>query len=153
MVFCFAGCSALAPEAFYPQGVAATSRAQNNIQHRTGRDAIRTPGTGPALSAQAPRELVQPVKSLLNVRQAGGVTEAKVIVRAKSNAGHRRDLFLFEQLRAEVGRPEAGLRNVREKIKRASGIAAGNARNTVQFFPRVGAAFVILGEPLGQMVL
>src|SRR2546425_4702333 len=114
-------------------------------------ESARTPGT--VLLAQAPRELVQPFQPFLDVRHAGGVTEAKVIVRAKGDAGHGRDLFLFEQPRAEVGRLEAGLRNVREKVKRASGIATSNARDTVQFFPRVSAAFVILGEPLGQMVL
>src|SRR5579859_3884429 len=82
----------------------------------------------PNLLNQRPAETLYPLQTLLQVRHAGGVTEAEVVVRAERNAGHGGNLLRFEQLRAEVGALEAGLRDIREQVKRALGIHAGQSR-------------------------
>ena len=92
---------------------------------------------------QRPAEFVNAVQPLLDVRQAGGVAQADVIVRAERDAGHGGDLFLLQQFRAEVGGLEAGPGNVREQIKRALGVHAGEAGDGVQFLMRVAAALVV----------
>ena len=98
-------------------------------------------------------EALQSVQSLLDVREAGGVADAQIVVRAEGDSGHGGDFFLLEQPRAEVGALQSEFRDVREKIKRALRVHARDAGDAVELLPRISAALGVLGEPALQMIL
>src|SRR5208282_1201718 len=96
---------------------------------------------------------LNPLQPLLDVRHAGGVADADVIVSAERDAGDSGDFFSFEQFGAEVAGFETSARDVREQIEGAFGINAGNAGDAVELLPGESAAFVELGQPEFQVVL
>ena len=98
-------------------------------------------------------ETLQSVQSLLDICEARGVADAQIVVRAKSDAGHGGDFLLLEQPRTEVGALQSEFRDVREKIKRAFAVHAGDAGDAVELLPRVGAALGVFHQPTLQMIL
>ena len=97
-------------------------------------------------------EFLNSFQAFFDVRHAGGVADAEVVVSAERDAGHGGDLLRFEQLRAEFGGLKAGLGNVREQVKRALCVDARNTGNAVQLLVRETAAFVEFHQPGFQMI-
>src|ERR1044071_8475466 len=89
----------------------------------------------------ASNELVDPVETLLDIRHAGRLADSKVIIRSERNSRHSRYLFRFQQFRAKLRRLQASLGNVREQVKRALRVDAGNSRNAIELLPRELTAF------------
>jgi len=96
---------------------------------------------------------VHAFETFLDVRHAGGITEADAIICAEGNSGDSCNFFGFKQFRAKVGRVEAGFPDVRKEVECAFGVNAGNSRNAVQLFPCVGPALVEFRKPAFQMIL
>jgi hypothetical protein len=105
------------------------------------------------LLQQPLRKLLDAIQSLLDIRQARGVAEADVVVRAERDAGDGGDFFLLQQLRAKFGGFQAGAGDVREEVKRAFGVDAGDAGDAVELLPGKHAALGIFRQPDWQVVL
>src|SRR5882757_7208963 len=98
-------------------------------------------------------ELFDPVQTFFDVRHAGRVAQADVIVRPERDTRNSGDFFLLQQFGTELGGFQAGFGDVREQVKRALGIHAGEAGNGIQLRVRVAAALVVFREPDWQMFL
>src|SRR5690242_9875677 len=92
-------------------------------------------------------------ESLLNRRHARRVAESDVIISPKSDAGHRRYFFGFQQPCAKLCRFEPRSPNVRKQIKSALHVHTGNPTDPIDPFPGKRAAFVKLRQPALEMVL
>src|SRR5436190_16026387 len=104
-------------------------------------------------TAQAAREFLEAVDALLDVGEAGRVTDAQVFVGAKRQAGNRGDLLFLQQFRAKFARGEPELGDVRKEVKRALGVHAGNARDPIEPVMRITAAGGEFSQPLREMIL
>ena len=100
------------------------------------------------LFRQRSAELFDAIESFFDIRHARCIADPDVIVRAERDAGHGGDFLLLEQFLAEFGRLQAGLGDVREEIKRASGVYARQAGNRNQFGVRLAKACVALAPRL-----
>src|SRR5205823_14383513 len=102
---------------------------------------------------QTSGKFFEAVEALFNIRQAGGIADAEIVVRAESNPWHRRDFLFVEKSGAKFARFEAEFRNVRKQIKRAFGVDATDSGNPIQPLVGVAAALGIFGQPALEMIL
>src|SRR5438876_517842 len=87
-----------------------TPCAPYRIESANGAHGVTRPTAityGGRISLSAPHQLktahksVEPLQPLFDIRHAGRITDAQIVIRAKGNPGDRGNLFSFEQFRAE----------------------------------------------------
>src|SRR5262245_25093107 len=114
------------------RGASGQSRAASpHISHLFEPASWRRLRKADLLLRQTAGKFLQPIQPFFDVGHARGVADAQIVIRTKSNAGHSRDLFLFQQPGTEVGGLEAEPGDVREQIERALAVHASEARDAV----------------------
>src|SRR5215831_4471875 len=105
------------------------------------------------LTLQLAHELLNSIEALLDVRHAGCVADAQIIVRTEGNSRYCGHFFRFQQFLAKLRRLQTGLRDVGEEIERALRVHACNSRNGIQFLERERTSLRKLSEPSCEMIL